>query len=166
MNSGRVFDPWNSIGRGRSKCRFNKFAWNPASAPRNPISLLTWQQCLTTDGARPHRSVCFEPGQHSFHWTFTCSVSEIRTQTMYRIRVGSISVMTELRVGRPGFHSSYGLESFPPHHRVQAGSGAHPIPHPMVTGVYFPRGKADCRWSYNFTPPYVFMAWSLPVWTH
>jgi hypothetical protein len=35
-----------------------------------------------------------------------------------------------------------GVGNFSLHHRVQNGSGAHPVSYPMVTRSFFPGGKA------------------------
>jgi hypothetical protein len=59
-------------------------------------------------------------------------------------------------------------------HRVQTGSGAHPVSYPMDTGGLSPRVKWPGReadslppssakvknaWSYTSTPQYIFVAW-------
>jgi hypothetical protein len=36
---------------------------------------------------------------------------------------------------------SAGAGNFSPHHRVQNGSGAHPLSYPTGTGGFFPGGK-------------------------
>jgi hypothetical protein len=87
----------------------------------------------------------------------------------------SVSTVTRLRVGRPGFDSRQGQGNFYLRHRVQKSSGAHPTSYPMGTrdsftpGLKRPRRESDLSpspsaelknaYSYISTPPYVFMKW-------
>jgi len=52
----------------------------------------------------------------------------------------SVGIETMLRAGRPGFFSRQG-------HRVQLGSGVHPVSYPMFSRGYFPGDKAVEEWS-------------------
>jgi hypothetical protein len=86
-----------------------------------------------------------------------------RTILKLIFRGSSVSIVTRLRTGRPGFNSRQGL-----------GSEAHPVSYSMDAGALFPGLKrqeleADHfppstaafknSWNYIFTPPYVFIAW-------
>jgi hypothetical protein len=52
----------------------------------------------------------------------------------------SLSIMTELRAGRPRLGAWQGQEFPFLHHRVQTGSGAHPFSYPLCAGG--PRGQS------------------------
>jgi len=53
----------------------------------------------------------------------------------------SVSIEIILRAGRLEFNSRQ-------EHRVQIGSGAHPVSYPMGTGSSFPGDKAAGAWSW------------------
>jgi hypothetical protein len=57
-----------------------------------------------------------------------------------------LSSVTRLRAGRPEFDSRHGLGFFPPRHRVQTGSGAHPVSYSMGKEGSFHGGKAAGVW--------------------
>jgi hypothetical protein len=59
-------------------------------------------------------------------------------------RCSSVSIVTELRVGQPGF-------DFRHRHRVLNGSGAHPASYQMGTRGSFPGGKEAGTWSWPLT---------------
>jgi len=69
----------------------------------------------------------------------------------------SVSIMTRLRHGKPGFDSRQGLR-----HRVQTGSDANPASYLTVNGASFPRRKVDgtWRWPLTSTRAEVKNAWS------
>jgi hypothetical protein len=62
---------------------------------------------------------------------------------LIRIWVSSVSMVTRLRAGRPGFDSRQRQGSFSLRHRVQIGLGIHPVAYRMCTG-----GKATRTWSW------------------
>jgi hypothetical protein len=68
----------------------------------------------------------------------------IEVNQLMRNRGMSVSKMTELRAGRPGFDSrEEQVRNFLSlRHLVQIASGAHLPSYPMDTGGSFPRGKA------------------------
>jgi hypothetical protein len=94
-------------------------------------------------------------------------------------RDSSVSTVTRLRAGRPGFDSRHGLRISSLRHRcAQIGSGTHPASYPTRTGsaalsleVKQPGREADHStpsgaevknlWRYISTSPYVFMEWCL-----
>jgi hypothetical protein len=98
-----------------------------------------------------------------------CSFSNVLWKHWSRGR--STSLATRLQAGRPGFDSRQEQGYFSLRHCVQTSSGAHPASHPVGTGVLSsgvnrPRHEVDLSppcievtnvWSYNSTPPYVFM---------
>jgi hypothetical protein len=80
-----------------------------------------------------------------------------------------------LRAGWSGVRIPAGTENLTLHHLVQTGSGAHLASYPMGTRGFCPEVKRPGReadhslpstaevrnaWSYNSSPPYVFMAWN------
>jgi len=114
---------------------------------------------------RTYRGFC-----QSVRWLFNDDISTIGR------RGSSISILTELRAGRPGFYSEHGQEFIFLHHRVQTSTGVHPASYPMGTVGSFPEGKESERqayyslpssvavknmWSYSFTPSCVLMSWYL-----
>jgi hypothetical protein len=66
-------------------------------------------------------------------------------------RDNSVSRVTGLQVGRPGFDSRQGQRHFSLRHRIQNGSGTHPTSYPIGTGGSFPGDKAAGAWSWLFT---------------
>jgi hypothetical protein len=92
-------------------------------------------------------------------------------------RDSSVSVVTKLRVTRPGFDFRKGQVIFSFRHRVQTGSVAYPAFYPvgiwdsLSPGVMRPGREADHSppshvgvknpSSYTYTPPRVFIAWYL-----
>jgi len=54
----------------------------------------------------------------------------------------SLSIVTEPTGWTIRVRFSAGARIFPPRHRVQIGSGAHPVPYPMCIGVLSPEDKA------------------------
>jgi hypothetical protein len=95
--------------------------------------------------------------------------------TQYKRQGSSVSIVTELRAGRPGFDSLnwQGRDFFIAPY--QTGSGARPVSYPMGTGalslVKRPGREADHSsassaevknaLNYTSTLPYVFLAWYL-----
>jgi len=82
-------------------------------------------------------------------------------------RDSSVSIVTRLQAGRPGFDIRQGAGNFSLRHRVQTASGAHTASYPMDTGFSFPaikwRGRKSDHsppsnaevmneWSYTSTP--------------
>jgi hypothetical protein len=63
-----------------------------------------------------------------FFVRFTCNPEQCP------VRSSSVSIVTELRAGRPGFDSRHEQELFSLRHRVQTQSGAHPVSYQMGTG--------------------------------
>jgi hypothetical protein len=93
-----------------------------------------------------------------------------------RRRDSAFGIVTRLRSERPGFDSRQGQGYFSLRHRIQTGSGAHPVSYPVGTRNYFrgvklPGREADNwfpfstevknAWSYTSTSSYVIMAWCL-----
>jgi hypothetical protein len=88
-------------------------------------------------------------------------------------RGSSVSIVTRLRVGRPGFDSWQGKGFFSLCHCVQTDFAAHVAFYTVRTGDSFPGDRpgreanhspsssAEIKnaWSYTSTPKYVFMAW-------
>jgi len=56
-----------------------------------------------------------------------------------------------LWAGWSGVRDSVRAENFSPHSRAQTGSGAHPAPYPMDTGISSPGGRAARAWSWPLT---------------
>jgi hypothetical protein len=110
-------------------------------------------------------------------YSITC-ISVIYTlYLLISSRDSSVGMATILRAGRPGFDSRQ--EQFSLRYRIQTGPEAYPASYPMGTGRggglslgvkwrgiesdNSPLSNAEVKnsWSYNSTPPYVFMAWCL-----
>jgi hypothetical protein len=85
------------------------------------------------------------------------------------VTYSSVSAVTKLRAGQPGFDSRHG-------YGVQSGSGEQPASYRIAPGLLSPGVKRPGRevhhssqsnveikniWIYTSTPPYVFMAWYL-----
>jgi hypothetical protein len=80
----------------------------------------------------------------------------------------SVTIVSKLRVGRPGFDSRQGQGFSSLRHRLQTTSDAHLISYTMGTASSSPGREADHSppssaevtnaWSYTFTPQYAFMA--------
>jgi hypothetical protein len=64
-----------------------------------------------------------------------------------------VSIITELRGGRPWLNSRQGQGFFSPLHRVQTGSGVHSASYPMGAGGSYPGGKAAVAWSWPHLHP-------------
>jgi len=108
--------------------------------------------------------------QHYTQWVSGTLSLKVRSQD------SSVSTVTRIRTGRPGFDSRQRKE-YSLRQRVQTGSGAHSTYYPMDTRSFFPRGiklpareadhsppscaEAKTLWSYTSTPPHTFMAWCL-----
>jgi len=83
-------------------------------------------------------------------------------------RGSSVSIVTRLRAGRPGFSSPKGQWRYL-FFATASGPALGPTqPRFQWTGGYFPgnkavRARADVKngWNYSSTPPYLFMTWCL-----
>jgi len=66
------------------------------------------------------------------------------------VTVDSISIVTTLRAGRPGFDSQHGRD-FSLLHHANTSSEVHPASYPMGIGCCFPGNKAAGAWSWPLT---------------
>jgi hypothetical protein len=93
----------------------------------------------------------------------------------------SVSIVTRLRVGRPGFDYRQEQQFYSLSHRVQTGSGAQPAFYPVGTGGGFrgvnqpgreadhsPPSSAEVKnaWSYSSTQPYEYIFVALCLIKH
>jgi hypothetical protein len=112
----RLCGPQNRSGRGGEEK-------NSQPLPGlEPLIIQPVAQPYTTELSRPHF--------YKVHFNITS-------------RSSSVSTVTMLRAGQPLFGSwRWQKRNFSLHHRVQNGSGAHPVSYPLGIWGCFPGGKA------------------------